>query len=62
MKMKGTYQRISERLLRIDPRLPKAFCVFENGKFLIGTQSLHRSAAARVWRMFWRIKLVRPKA
>ena len=62
MEMKSTYQRISERLLRVGYRPPKAFCIFENGKLLVGTLSLHRTASARIWRTFWRIKLVRPKA
>ena len=61
-EMKSTYQRISERLLLVNYRKPKPFCVFENGRLLVGTQSLHQTAAARVWRMFWRIKMVRPKA
>jgi len=57
-EMTGTYQRISERLLLVNYRRPKPFCFFEDGKLLVGTQSLHRTTQARIWRMFWRIKQV----
>lgn len=61
MSMTRNYERIAGRLLRVNYPRPKAFCVFKNGRPVVGTQSLHRTAAARIWRTFWRIKLVRPK-
>lgn len=56
--MTGAYERIAERLLKDMPRAakkPKAV----DGRLVQGTASMHRSAQARVWRTFWRIKLVR---
>ena len=53
--MTGSYERIAEKLLKDNLR-PKPYCHFENGKLLVGTQSLHRTAKARRWRTFWRLK------
>ena len=54
----GSYSRISKKLLANQPK-PKVFAMFENGKLHIGTQSLHRTAQSRVWRLFWRLKYQR---
>lgn len=51
----NSYQRTSEKLLNHQIK-PKVFAVFENGRLHIGTQSLHRTAQSRVWRLFWRLK------
>jgi hypothetical protein len=53
--MTGSYERIAQRLLANQPR-PKPFCMFENGYLHVGTQSLHRTPGARMWRTFWRLK------
>lgn len=53
--MIGAYERISQRLLRNQPR-PKPFCMFVNGYLHVGTQSLHRTPTSRMWRTFWRLK------
>ena len=53
--MTGNYERIAERLLKGNVR-PKPFCMFVSGKLHSGTQSLHRTYKARIWRLFWRIK------
>ena len=57
-EMMGTYERISRKLIMVNYQKPKAFCFFENGRLLVGTQSQHRTTQARIWRMFWRIKQV----
>lgn len=54
----GAYERISQRLLRGQPKPKRYGRVFE-GKFLTGTKSLHRTPQSRRWRMFWRIKDIR---
>lgn len=51
----STYERISQRLLRGQPK-PKIFCRFYNGHLHCGTQSLHRTKQSQLWRQFWRIK------
>ena len=56
--MTGAYERIAERLLKDMPRAPKKPKAVD-GRLVQGTASMHRSAQARVWRTFWRIKLVR---
>ena len=56
--MTGAYERIAERLLKDMPRAPKKPSVV-NGRLVQGTASMHCSAQARMWRTFWRIKLVR---
>ena len=57
--MTRTYERIAARLLAADrtPRRPS--CMFKDGRLLVGTQSQHRTAAARRWRTFWRLKETR---
>jgi hypothetical protein len=54
MKM-SVYERISERLLRGQPK-PKPFGKLIAGKFLTGTKSLHWTRQSRTWRLFWRLK------
>lgn len=49
------YERVTRKLLKNQPK-PKPFCMFIDGKFLTGTQSLHRTPAARMWRTFLRMK------
>ena len=56
--MTGAYERIAQRLIENMPRAPRKHSVV-NGRLVQGTASMHRSAQARVWRTFWRIKLVR---
>lgn len=53
--MIGTYERTANRLLRGQPK-PKSFCQLVNGRFVTGTQSLHRTRQSRTWRLFWRLK------
>jgi hypothetical protein len=53
--MTRSYERIAGTLLRGMAR-PKPFCKTINGRLVCGTQSLHRTAKARVWRLFWRLK------
>ena len=59
--MIGNYERIAEKLLKGQPKA-KPFCSLVDGKFLTGTQSLHRTARARIWRLFWRLKANRSKS
>lgn len=54
-----SYHRISNKLLSIKQEVPKPFCLFIDGKLLIGTHSLHRTSISRKWRLFWRIKINR---
>jgi hypothetical protein len=56
--MTGSYERIAQGLLKNQPRA-KPFCMFENGYLHVGQQSLHRTPASRMWRLFWRLKLNR---
>lgn len=53
--MIGSYERTANRLLRGQPK-PKPFCQLVNGRFVTGTQSLHRTRQSRTWRLFWRLK------
>ena len=56
MTRRTSYERTSERLLAL-PCLPdRPFCLFRDGRLLVGSQSKHRYANARKWRTFWRIK------
>lgn len=52
---RSAYERVSARLLRNQPK-PKPYCKFENGKLLVGTESLHKTGPARIFRLFWRLK------
>ena len=56
--MTGSYERIGQRLLEAQPVKPAVFCYYdaEQHRLLRGTQSMHRTAAARRWRLFWRLK------
>jgi hypothetical protein len=56
--MQGTYERTAQRLLVGIPR-PKPFCMIVGGRLMVGTQSLHRTKQARLWRLFWRLKAKR---
>jgi hypothetical protein len=51
----STYERISQRLLRGLSK-PKRHCRLWEGRFICGTQSLHRSRSGCRYRLFWRIK------
>jgi len=53
--MIGAYERTARKLLRKLPKT-KPYIFFENGRVSIGTVSLHKTPAARVWRLFWRLK------
>jgi hypothetical protein len=54
----STYARISEKLLSSGVQItPGRFLyIDDNNRVHIGTKSLHRTASARVWRLFWRLK------
>ncbi len=52
---KSAYERISENLLRGQPK-PKRMGSLVNGRFLTGTKSLHKTPQSRRWRLFWRLK------
>jgi hypothetical protein len=58
--MIGTYERISERLLKGQPKA-KRFGRLEGNYFMTGTKSLHRTPQSRRWRLFWRLKFNRLK-
>lgn len=53
------YDRIADRLLAADRTPRKPLCRFRGGYLMVGTQSQHRTAAARRWRLFWRLKMNR---
>ena len=57
--MTRTYERVATKLLEGNSKLQKPYCHFDGVKLHTGTASLHKSAKARVWRMFWRLKLNR---
>lgn len=59
--MISSYERIALRLLMSEPPRRRPYVRFINGVLLRGTQSLHRTRSGRMWRMFWRIKQVRPR-
>ena len=50
-----TYERTAQKLLRGQPK-PKRFGKLVDGRFLTGTQSLHKTPQSKKWRMFWRLK------
>lgn len=53
----STYARIGEKLLARRTHAPKPYLyIRSDGRVLVGTQSLHRTGPARVWRLFWRLK------
>lgn len=58
--MIGTYERISERLLKGQPK-PKRFGRLEGNHFVTGTKSLHLTPQSRRWSLFWRLKFSRIK-
>jgi len=53
--MTGTYERVSERLLKGQPK-PKRFGRLVGNHFVTGTKSLHRTPQSRRWQLFWRLK------
>lgn len=53
--MTPAYERHAQRLLKGHPK-PKPFCRFVGNRLITGTQSLHRTPQARMWRTFWRMK------
>lgn len=57
----GSYERIARQLLASETALPAVFCTYdtERRRLLVGTQSMHRTASARRWRLFWRLKYIR---
>jgi hypothetical protein len=56
--MTGAYERISENLLKGQPK-PRKTAQFVDGRLLTGTASLHRTEQSRRWRLFWRLKAIR---
>ena len=56
--MVGAYERIAMRLVAKMGKAPKK-CGVINGRHVSGNASQHRTPEARMWRTFWRIKLVR---
>jgi len=53
----GTYARIAETLIKI--KFKRISIGHFNGiHFQIGSASQHRTAQARMWRTFWRIKSI----
>lgn len=56
--MIGTYERISEKLLKGLPKA-KPFGKLNNKRFLTGSKSLHRHRQSRIWLLFWRLKFRR---
>lgn len=59
--MISSYERTAMRLLMTEPARRRPYAKFINGFLLTGTQTLHRTRSGRLWRMFWRIKQVRPQ-
>ena len=57
--MIGAYERIAMRLLSGQPR-PKPIGRLIDGHFVTGQQTLHRTRQSRTFRLFWRLKAVRP--
>lgn len=55
----STYDRTAQRILKMQTTKRQATAAFINGKLITGSKSLHRTAAGRMWRTFWRIKYVR---
>lgn len=55
MSKMSTYERVSEKLLRGQPKA-KTFGKLIGNKFITGTQSLHWTKQSRNWQLFWRIK------
>ena len=53
--MTPAYERYAQKLLIRLPK-PKPFGRFDGVNFEVGTQSLHRTPQARMWRTFWRMK------
>lgn len=55
--MTPAYERHAQRLLKHLPK-PAPFCKFnpETKHLDTGTNTLHRTPAARMWRTFWRMK------
>lgn len=55
--MTGAYERVANGiLLQNKDARRKPVVYFQDGHVLTGTQSLHRTRAACVWRKFWRMK------
>lgn len=54
----SSYERIARQLLAAETARPAVFCTYDAGRrrLLVGTQSMHRTSAARRWRLFWRLK------
>lgn len=53
--MTGSYERIAQTLLKGQPK-PTRFVFFDGQQVHTGTNSLHRTAQSRRWRLFWRLK------
>jgi hypothetical protein len=53
--LRGTYEKVSQRLLKGQPK-PKRCGRVHNGRFFTGTKSLHRTPQSRRWQLFWRMK------
>lgn len=59
--MKGTYERVAERLLKGQPKAKPFGRMEEGGRFWTGTKSLHWTPQSRRWQLFWRLKFRRIK-
>ena len=51
----STYERISEKLLKGQPKA-KPFGKLVGNKFMTGNRSLHWTKQSRTWQLFWRLK------
>jgi len=54
----STYERISEKLLKGQPKA-KPFGKLIGNTFVTGTKSLHWTPQSRRWQLFWRLKFNR---
>jgi hypothetical protein len=55
MPMPHIYERISQKLLKDQPKGKKIGRLID-GRFRTGTMSLHRTPQSRRWQLFWRLK------
>jgi hypothetical protein len=56
----STYARIGRRLLSRQTVEPGRFLFIDcNNRVTVGQKSLHLTSSARIWRLFWRLKINR---
>lgn len=54
------FEMTTEKLRKQFPqRKAKPFCTVQNGRLLVGTQSLHRTVESRMWRTIIRLRQAR---